>query len=77
MINYLEADKIYPKRIGIYKGNNLVIEYYNFAEDKFSKHKIPFNAADPPQKIIQTILKNPKNSALFRKVDSRHLKSIL
>ena len=41
----LDSESIYPKRLGLMKGNILVLEYYNIAIDKFKKHPIPFDSS--------------------------------
>lgn len=39
----LDSENIYPKRLGVMNGNQIILEYYNFAIDKFKKHAIPFD----------------------------------
>lgn len=74
---YLNAEGIFPKRLGIMNGSTLVLEYYNLAKDKFKKHQIPFNVGSDPKTIVEEIFKNPKHFVFLKKVDPKHVRAVI
>jgi hypothetical protein len=76
-MSYLNADSIFPKRLGIMNGSILVLEYYNLAKDKFKKHSIPFNSSSDSKSIIEEIFKNPKHFPYLKKVDPKHIRAVI
>ena len=52
MPTLIDPDQIYPKRMGIYRSNSLVIEYYNMEKDCFKKHLIPFDPSESSKKNV-------------------------
>lgn len=57
--------------------NILVLQYYHLGKDKFKKHLIPFDLSKNNKEVIEEILKNPKHAAYLKKVDPKHLLSVL
>ena len=74
---YITADDIYPKRLGLMKGNILVLEYYNIANDKFKKHPIPFNPLNDPKETIDEIFKDPKHLPFLKRVNPKDIKAVI
>jgi hypothetical protein len=75
-MTHINADVIFPKRLGIMNGSTLVLEYYNLAKDKFKKHQIPFNGSDS-KTIVEEIFKNPKHFVFLKKVDPKHVRAVI
>jgi hypothetical protein len=74
----INADNIYPKRLGTYQnGNALVLEYYNLDLDKFKKHVIPLDHTKDVKENVKSILKNQKHALLLRKVDAKYLEAAI
>jgi hypothetical protein len=74
MTSFIDSEKIFPKRLGIMKGNILVLEYYNLAKDKFKKHQIPFDPNSDSKIMIEEIYKNSKHAPILKKIDPQHIK---
>lgn len=77
MKNYTSPQNIYPKRLGLYQGNYLVVEYYNLQQDKFKKHLIQFDPSIGPDKNLEEMLRNQKHSIFLRKIESKYIKKVL
>ena len=52
MPTLINPEHIYPRRLGIYRFNSLVIEYYNFEKDVIKKHVIPFDPEESAKKNL-------------------------
>ena len=74
---FSNSDQVYPKRLGIYKDNYLVLEYYHLTEDKFKKRLIPFDANISAGKNVEIILRDPKHSPFLKKIEAQHLEKII
>jgi len=58
-------------------GSTLVLEYYNLAKDKFKKHLMPFDSSTETKHIVEQIFKNPKHIPFLKKVNPKHITSVL
>ncbi len=77
MPQYLDPDQIFPKRLGLMNGNTLVLEYYHLGKDKFKKHLIPYEITKEAKTIIEDIFKNTKHALYLKKVNPKHVRSVL
>lgn len=77
MPTLIDPENIYPRKLGLYRESNLVLEYYNFETDKIKRHVIPFSISESASKNVELIMKNPKHAVFLKKVSIEHLEQVL
>lgn len=77
MPQLLDTEQVFPKRLGIMHGNTLVLEYYHLQKDKFKKHAMPFETGKDPKLIVEELFKSPQHAPYLKKVNPKHVRSVL